>query len=295
MSHGKPQRWWSRATHYPPLPSRLHSHHRHSHPPLPWEGGHPLCPAPEVPLATTTPVVDERSILVIDDHPPIREWLTDLLAPLGIAIIPARSGDEALALLRDGAQIRAALCDVLMPHAAIEGIEAARTLWHDHGIPCLMLTSVQDASARLAALYAGAFGYLCKDFAHGSIVRDSVTALLAGRPLPEVGAHLSVSTTEVQRLSERSAAYARAMEQLTPQQRVVAQLLQEGKTNREIAEQLVLSRGTVNSHVSHILERLNLSTRREVRTRVLFISAGHRTTATATTTSTPRPTRSSAP
>jgi len=222
-----------------------------------------------MPCASTT------RVLVVDDHPPIREWLADVLAPLGISVLPARSGDEAIALIREGAQVHAAICDVLMPHAEIEGVETARILWHDHGIPCLMLTSVQEAGARLAALYAGAIGYVVKDLAHGDLVRSSVAALLAGEALPEPLTEISVSDAEVRQIDERYAAYVRAMEQLTPQQRVVAQLLQEGKTNREIAEQLVLSRGTVNTHVSHILERLNLATRREVKTRVLFAYTGH--------------------
>lgn len=215
-------------------------------------------------------------VLVVDDHPPIREWLADVLAPLGVQVLPARSGDEAIAMIHAGEQVNAAICDVLMPHAEIEGVETARLLWHDHGIPCLMLTSVQEAGARLAALYAGAIGYVVKDLAHAELVRSSVAALLAGDALPDPLTAISVSDTEARQIDERYAAYVRAIEQLTPQQRVVAQLLQEGKTNREIAEQLVLSRGTVNTHVSHILERLNLATRREVKTRVLFAYTGHR-------------------
>lgn len=275
---------------------------------LPWESvsGVP-CTTPETHVAGVRDPVrggswaGSEAILIIDDQPPIREWLMDLLAPLGVAVVAARSGDEALALVRadNKLQIRAALCDLFMPHAApeggvmsgvmnggalegevieggvLEGIEAARILWYDHGIPCLMLSRVEDARARLAALYAGAFGYLCKDRAHGAMVRTSVASLLAGRPLREAGFHLAVSTADVRHVGEQAAAYARAMEQLTPHQRVVAQLLAEGKTNREIAAQLVLSRGTVNSHVSHILERLNLSNRREVKSRVRFTSGGY--------------------
>lgn len=211
----------------------------------------------------------------MDDHPPIREWLAETLAPLGVGVLPARSGDEALAIIQAGEHVDAAICDVLMPHAAIEGVETARMLWHDHGIPCLMLTSVQEAGARQAALYAGAIGYVVKDLAHGDLLRASVAALLAGDALPDPLTTISVSDAEARQIDERYAAYIRAIEQLTPQQRVVAQLLQAGKTNREIAEQLVFSRGTVNTHVSHILERLNLATRREVKTRVLFAYTGH--------------------
>lgn len=250
-------------------------------PPPPWlsavmEQCHAAADAPDDPLPIARGSASAR-ILVVDDHPPIREWLADTLTPLGVQVLAARSGDEAIAMIRTGEQVDAAICDVLMPHAEIEGVEAARMLWHDHGIPCLMLTSVQEAGARLAALYAGAIGYVVKDLAHGDLIRASVAALLAGENLPEPLTEISVSDAEVRQIDERYAAYVRAMEQLTPQQRVVAQLLQEGKTNREIAEQLVLSRGTVNTHVSHILERLNLATRREVKTRVLFAYTGHGT------------------
>lgn len=213
-------------------------------------------------------------VLVVDDHPPIHEWLAAVLAPLGVQVLPARSGDEALALIRAGERVDAAICDVVMPHTTIEGVATARLLWHDYGIPCLILTSVQEAGARRAALYAGAIGYVVKDRAHGDLIRASVAALLTGEALPEPLAGISVSDAEMRHIDERTAAAVRAMQQLTPQQRVVAQLLQEGKTNREIADKLVLSRGTVNTHVSHILERLNLVSRREVKTRVLFASMG---------------------
>lgn len=213
-------------------------------------------------------------VLVIDDHPPIREWLTAILPPLSVTVVAVRSGDEALALVRRGERFAGAICDVLMPHAEIEGVEAARSLWHDHRIPCLILTSVQEAGTRLAALYAGAMGYVLKDLAHAELMRASVAALLAGHAPPDLRTTLAVSDEEARQIDERRAAQLRALEQLTPQQRVVAQLLQDGKTNREIAELLVLSRGTVNTHVSHILQRLNLATRREVKTRVLFATHG---------------------
>ncbi len=227
---------------------------------LPLPGPNPCAPEPAVP----------QQVLVIDDHPPIRDWLAMVLAPLGIAVLPARSGEEALALIRAGTRVDAAICDVLMPPAAMEGVAVARILWHDYGIPCLILTSVQEAGARLAALYAGVFGYVVKARASADHMRASVSALLTGAPLPDPLTTLAISAAELRQIEERQAAAARALAQLTPQQRVVAQLVQEGKTNREIAEHLVLARSTVNTHVSHILERLNLVTRRAVKTRVRF-------------------------
>lgn len=213
---------------------------------------------------------NRKHVLVIDDHPPIREWVAATLRPQAITVVPARSGEEALALMRQGQQFGAAICDVLMPHAEIEGIEAARCLLNDYGIPCLILTSVQEAGTRLAALYAGAMGYVLKDVAHADLLVKSVYALLHGqRPLDPLAA-IGIRADEARTIAERHAAFLRASEQLTPQQRVVADLIVQGKTNQEIAKQLVLSRGTVNTHVSNILQRLGLATRREVKTRVLL-------------------------
>lgn len=222
-------------------------------------------------LLDTAPTLGERKrVLVIDDHPPIREWVAATLRPQGIMVTGARSGDEALGLVRQGQQFDTAVCDVLMPHAEIEGIEAARCLAYEYGIPCLILTSVEEAGTRLAAVYAGAMGYVLKNVAHADLLVRSVTALLDGkRPLDPIVA-LGVSAEEARSIAERRAALLRATEQLTPQQRVVAELIVEGKTNQEIAKALVLSRGTVNTHVSNILQRLNLATRREVKTRVLL-------------------------
>jgi DNA-binding NarL/FixJ family response regulator len=66
---------------------------------------------------------------------------------------------------------------------------------------------VQEAGARLAALYAGAIGYVVKDLAHGDLIRASVAALLAGEALPEPLTEISVSDAEVRQIDERYAAY----------------------------------------------------------------------------------------
>jgi DNA-binding NarL/FixJ family response regulator len=212
-------------------------------------------------------------VLVVDDHPPICEWVRQSLAAAHCEVIAAQSGEEALALLRQGATtIQAAICDILMPHAEIEGIAVARALWYEYNVPCLVLTSADDPASRLAAAYAGAMGYVLKNTAYTALLVRSVTALLRGQRPPDALTVAGVSEHEARQIAETRAAYARSMAQLTPQQRVVAALILEGKTNQEIAETLVLSRGTVNSHVSNILQRLNLATRRAVKTRVLLDS-----------------------
>jgi DNA-binding NarL/FixJ family response regulator len=220
--------------------------------------------------AAAPPTHEHRRVLIVDDHPPIREWVRMVLTPHGFDVREARSGEDALALARQGVALNLAICDILMPHAQIEGIATARALWYEHAVPCLILTSVQEAESRLAAAYAGAVGYVLKDAAQTDLLLRSVQAAVSGQRPPDPRVALGVSDIEARQVAETRAAYTRSLDLLTPQQRVVAALILEGKTNQEIAEQLVLSRGTVNSHVSSILQRLNLETRREVKTRVLL-------------------------
>src|SRR5262249_19074673 len=141
---------------------------------------------------------------------PIREWVHETLAPHMIDVVPARSGDEALDLVEHGAHFDAAICDVLMPHAEIEGIAAARSLWYDHAIPCLILTSVQEASTRLAAIYAGAIGYVLKDVAQSDLLVRSVMMLLQGQRLQDPLAAIAISEAEARQIAEIRAAYVRA-------------------------------------------------------------------------------------
>lgn len=220
--------------------------------------------------ATATLTSEHRRVLIVDDHPPIREWVRLVLAPHGFDVREARSGEDALALARQGVSLNLAICDILMPHAQIEGIAAARALWYEHAVPCLILTSVQEAESRLAAAYAGAVGYVLKDAAQSELLLRAVETVVSGQRPQDPRVALGVSDVEARQVAETRAAYMRSLELLTPQQRVVAALILEGKTNQEIAERLVLSRGTVNSHVSNILQRLNLETRREVKSRVLL-------------------------
>jgi RNA polymerase sigma factor (sigma-70 family) len=213
----------------------------------------------------------------MDAHPPIREWVRAILAPYQIEVTPAGTGAEALAQVAQGAHFDAAICEVLMPYADTEtaGVALTRTLWYEHHIPCLILTSVQEPGSRLAALYAGVIGYVPKHVAESDLLVRSVLALLQGQRPQDPLAAIAISVREACQIAEARAAYLRAIQQLTPQQRVVAKLILEGKTNHEIAEQLVLSRGTVNSHVSNILQRLNLASRRSVKSRVVLSDAGN--------------------
>lgn len=217
------------------------------------------------------PSPDPITVLVVDDHPPIRQWVGAALRAVGMATIDAATGDEAIRIVIERQSGRrplphAAICDILMPGAQVEGIEAVRVLWGDYHIPCLMLTADEDDRTYLAAMYAGAFGYLRKrDVDRPEMVVDAVRALVHGQDIP--GSRIGpVDLDDLARRMIAEARHAAVLNALTPMQRQVADLVVAGLTNREIGARLHLGRGTVNAHVSNILHRLGLTSRRDLRT-----------------------------
>jgi RNA polymerase sigma factor (sigma-70 family) len=214
-----------------------------------------------------------RRILVVDDMQIVRERVSDLLARHSYTAIPVASGEEAISQAQTGPRIALAVLDVLMPEAQIEGIEAARVLTHQYHIRCLMLTSVIDATTRVAAQLAGALGYLVKDVATGdAAVLEAVRAALAGEPIPDPLAGLALGKTEALAARQRRAALETAYAQLTVRQRAVADLARQGLTNAEIADALGVEESTVSSHMREVLARLGLAGRRELRARMVYDS-----------------------
>lgn len=214
-----------------------------------------------------------RRVLVVDDIVIVRERVGDLLARHGYAPILAASGEEAIARAQDGPRIALALLDVLMPEAQIEGIETARVLTHQYHIRCLMLTSVAEASTKVAAQLAGALGYLVKDVATGdAAILEAVRAALAGETIADPLAGMALGKSEALAARQRQAALDAAYAQLTVRQRATADLARQGLTNAEIADALGVEESTISSHMREVLARLGLAGRRELRTRVVYDS-----------------------
>jgi RNA polymerase sigma factor (sigma-70 family) len=213
-------------------------------------------------------------VMIVDDAPLVRDRMAALCSAQGWDVRCADSGEAALALAaaHPPGFFALAVVDVLMPHAQVEGIEAARALTHRHRIPCLMLTTVQEAATRAAAALAGAVGYLVKDDVRGDAdMIATIAAALRGEPLPDPLEGLDAAQAIA--AHQRRMALREAFARLTPQQRRVAQLMQQGMTNQEIARTLVVSVATVNSHVQEVLARLGLSSRRQLLPHLLYDSA----------------------
>ena len=205
-----------------------------------------------------------QRILVVEDQEIFRRSVSDLLNRHGIETIAAESGEAALALARSEAYIALGIIDILMPEADIEGIEAARILTREFAIPCLMLTSVVEAGSRAAAALAGALGYLVKDVVNDAAILAGVKAALAGDPIPDPLAGLQIDRAEALAIRQREQRLKVAYTGLTPRQQEVATLMAQGLTNEQIAERLVVSVATVNTHVQEVLAKLDLRSRKKL-------------------------------
>jgi len=209
-------------------------------------------------------------ILLADDHPMFREGVAHSLgseADLEV-IAQATSGEEAVELAQ---RLRpaVALLDVTMP--GMGGIEAAaRIAAAVPGIRIVMLTVSEDKDNLLAALKAGAHGYVLKG-ASASELRDIVRNVAAGEAFvtPALATRLLV---EFSRPRERD-----PLSELTQREIDVLELVSLGSTNREIAERLHLAEKTVKHYVTCILQKLHARSRTEA----ALIAVQHRLPARA--------------
>jgi len=207
---------------------------------------------------------------VIDDEESMRQWVGQALEARSYIVWAARRGEDGLAAAcRE--KIHGAVVDIMMPGAQIEGIAAARMLWYEHHIPCIMLTSQSQGALRLAATYAGAWGYLIKERATADLVGVSVDQMLAGERIPDHVDGLRMSDAERARIRALGSELERRKALLTPREQQIERLITAGKSNREIAERIGIERKTVDTHVSNILGKLGMETRREMQ--VMFESS----------------------
>jgi DNA-binding NarL/FixJ family response regulator len=202
-------------------------------------------------------------VLVADDQRVVREGLVTILGLLpGIEVVGAAAdGDEAVALAVE-LSAEVVLMDLRMPRC--DGVEATRRLHEDApGVAVLVLTTYADDRSLLAALRAGARGYLTKD-AGASEVEQAIRAVARGDAAidPAVQHHLVDAVA-----AGASAAPTVEAEQpplpdgLTPREAEVLGLIAGGLSNGEIAARLVVTEATVKSHVNHLFTKTGVRDR----------------------------------
>ncbi|WP_020500171.1 response regulator [Sciscionella marina] len=198
-------------------------------------------------------------VLIADDQRVVREGLTMVLGLLhDVDVVGAASdGDEAVAMAEQ-LHPHIVLMDLRMPRCS--GIEATRILRErTPDAEVVVLTTYSDDRSVLDALRAGARGYLTKD-AGGAEIREAFQQVLDNRAAidPVVQHHLIDNITTA---APSPPSAPPPTEELTPREVEVLGLIAAGLSNSEIAEKLVISEGTVKSHVNRLLAKINLRDR----------------------------------
>jgi DNA-binding NarL/FixJ family response regulator len=193
-------------------------------------------------------------VLIADDQRVVREGLAMVLGLLPeVEVVGfASDGDEAVALAADLLP-DIVLMDLRMPRC--DGVEATRQL-RDR-VPqttVVVLTTYADERSVIDALRAGARGYLTKD-ASGAEIRRALRQVLDNHAVIDPAVqHLVIDA--IATLSAAQADEPPLPAGLTPREAEVLSLIAAGLSNREIAAHLVVSEGTVKSHVNHLLARI---------------------------------------
>lgn len=198
-------------------------------------------------------------ILLVDDHEVVRLGLKSLIERNpGFEVVAEASAQQEAVSKALAHKPDIVLMDIRL--AGGSGIEACEQIMAE--LPqtkVIMLTSYAEDEMLFAAIRAGASGYVLKQVGSNDVIR-AIEAAARGE------ATLDPSLTqrifnEMRRSiqQEESAAFS----DLTAQEMQVLSLIAEGRTNREIAEALYLSEGTVRNYVSGILSKLEVSNRAE--------------------------------
>jgi DNA-binding NarL/FixJ family response regulator len=196
-------------------------------------------------------MTDPIRVVLVDDHAVVRTGLEQLLAGTAdIAVVgQAGEGAEAIEVVRQ-THPDVVLMDLQMP--GMDGVEATRKIV-DEGLEgeVVVLTSYSDSARIVAALDAGAIGYLLKD-ADPEDVLDGVRAVSRGEsPIhPRVAREL---------LTARGSTTAKI--ELTPREAEVLGLVRDGLANKQIARRLGISERTVKAHLTSVFQRVGVADR----------------------------------
>ena len=192
------------------------------------------------------------SVLIVDDHPVVRQGLRVLLEVQDGIEVAGEAGDGPAALaLAAEREPDVILLDLKLPGMDGIAVLGELTARYDRS-RVLVLTSVTDHASAAAALRAGAAGVLYKDVDPDALVR-AIRAVHDG--------HLLLAPEAAGTLLRSASGPARGLDALTSREREVLAELARGRSNREIARALSVSEKTVKAHVSSVLAKLGVQDR----------------------------------
>lgn len=194
-------------------------------------------------------------VFLVDDHEVVRRGFASMLTDDGLELVgQAGSAKEAEAML-PSSEADVAIVDVRLPDG--DGIEVCRhALANCPEIRCLLVTSFADDEALFAAIMAGASGYLLKTTSADELI-DAVRKVGEGGSLLDP----ALTTSLLERIRKGPFEEDERIASLSKQERKILELIADGLTNRQIAEQVFLAEATVKNYVSNLLAKLGLKRR----------------------------------
>jgi NarL family two-component system response regulator LiaR len=199
--------------------------------------------------------MDKISVLLVDDHRVVRQGLRDFLELQDdIDVVgEAGSGEEGVKLAQEFLP-DVVLQDLVLP--GIDGVEATRRIKAvSPSTRIIVLTSFADDDKVFPAIKAGAISYLLKD-----VQPEELARAIRAAQRNEAVLHPEVASKLMQEFNAPRPA-ENQVEQLTEREMDVLRLIARGKSNKEIADTLIISEKTVKTHVSNILSKLHLADR----------------------------------
>ena len=203
---------------------------------------------------TSRPGSQQLRLALVDDHEVILGGLRDFLSreeDIEVAF-EARSAEEALTAIQDSVP-DVAILDVRLPD--MDGVTLCREIRANYpSVRCLMFSSFTSDETVMEAVVAGASGFILKDAELSEFIQ-AVRDVGRGRSL------IDPSTT--QRVLERLHEHREktGLEDLTPQERKILDLMAQGMSNRDISAELFLAEQTVKNYVSNVLSKLGMQRR----------------------------------
>jgi len=196
-------------------------------------------------------------VFLLDDHEVVRRGLREVFEAEDDLEVVGEAGTAAEAVARVPAtRPDVAVLDVRLPDG--DGVEVCRELRAlVPELRCLMLTSFADDEALFSAILAGASGYVLKQI-RGTELVNAVRRVAAGESLLD-----PALTRQVMDRLRGEREEDERLARLTAQERNILALIAEGKTNRQIADQLYLAEKTVKNYVSNLLSKMGFARRTE--------------------------------
>lgn len=197
-------------------------------------------------------------ILLAEDQAMVRQGLKMMIESAGDMLVTgeAANGKEAVNLCETD-MFDVIILDIRMPE--MDGLTAARIIrnrWPSSIV--LILTTFNDDQYAVEALKSGASGYMLKDAEPDALIRSIRSCLAGGLSLQD-----HVAAKVIPRLLQVPTELS-VDDSITPRELTILRLIGEGRSNREIADEIGLSIGTVKNHVSQIMDKLELRDRTQL-------------------------------